>query len=244
MKRRMINTIILCAAVAVSTAQTPVLEQDVAADTLVPTNGPNYKNYTHWHINYGFIVGESEGSGAAIMQGNSYDFQLGIRYKRKICELYALGFQVNYDLQSFRIAQDVGKTFITAVLYDKQKFVYNNLEAEIYQRFSFGKRGNYMGKFIDMGGYGAWGFSTYHFTLERDVTGNGNAQITETTYKKLPYVNAVNYGLSARIGINKIAIYGKYRFSDLFRTTNINGTPILYPELPRIVVGIEIGIVG
>ncbi len=227
-----------------SFAQSVIMDEDVFQDTLTPKNGPNYKNYFHWHFNYGLILGESEGSEADIMPGNSYNYQFGIRYKRKLAEFYALGFELNFDHSSFRIAQNPGKTFITSILYDKQKINSNKIELQIYQRFNFGKRGNYMGKYLDLAGYGSWAFNVTHYTMERNVTANGYPQITETTYRGLTYVNPFIYGVAARLGFNKLAVYGKYRFSDMFRSFLLDGDTTTYPELPRFIVGIEIGIIG
>lgn len=210
-------------------AQTILLEEDVAGDTIPEKIGPNLKHYTHTYINYGFILGNSA---LEMATGKSYEFSSGIRYKYKLSEAYAIGLNFSYNNQTYRL---VPINIVTN--YDKEKISLNNLELELYNRINFGKRGNIIGKYIDIGAFTSYAISTKHYY--RTTSSNfpdSPSKYRETIYKNLTYVNAFNYGVSARLGWEWIAIYGKYRLS--------NSSTEDFPELPKYTVGIELSIIN
>jgi hypothetical protein len=98
-------------------------------------------------------------------------------------------------------------------------------------RFNYGRRGNIIGKFIDLCAYGDWTFSASNNT--KDKRQNGNHVKTRITH--LNYYNSTNYGVLARIGFNRYVFYGSYRLSNMFKSS------ANFPELPRITVGLQIG---
>lgn len=223
-------------------AQTILLEQDVNADTLSPTAGPNMKNYTHSYFRYGFVLGKSDSAGTEIKPGYSNEFTFGVRYKRRVSNFYSLGFDVFYNNINYHLKQDSSKIFPNPVLHKKEKLAYNNFGAEIYNRINFGKRGNIIGNFIDLGGYGEWGFTIKHFYRDELAVAQTGASVRDVTNKRLLYTNNLNYGAAARFGIGRYVIYGKYRLSDIFKEDYLAQTGLNYAELPRIIVGIEIGL--
>ncbi len=225
-----------------STAQTILLQEDVIADTMPILTGPNMKNYTHTYSGYGFLLGNSEGKGAEIKPGISNEFIFGVRYKRRICNFYSLGFNVYYSSLNFQFKQDSSKIFPNPVLHDKEKLAYNNAGIELYNRINFGKRGNIIGNFFDFGGYGEWGFNIRHYYRDNFSVAIAGASAVEVKNRGLLYTNKVNYGAAVRVGINRYVIYGKYRFSDLFNKGYLEKTGLTYPELPRLILGLEIGL--
>ena len=52
----------------------------------------------------------------------------------------------------------------------------------------------------------------------------------------LKYYEPFNYGVLARFGINRYVIYANYRLSDLFKSS------YNYAELPRLTLGVQIGL--
>lgn len=223
-------------------AQTVLLEQDVNADTVPPSSGPNMKNYTHSYFRYGFVAGQPDSAGADIKPGYSNEFAFGVRYKRRITNFYSLGFDVFYNNINYHLKQDSSKIFPNPVLHKKEKLAYNNFGIELYNRINFGKRGNIIGNFVDIGGYGEWGFSIKHFYRDELAVAQTGASMIEVTNKRLLYTNNLNYGAVVRIGINRYAFYGKYRVSDIIKSGYLSQTGLNYPEFPRIIVGIEIGL--
>ena len=218
--------------------QDVLLEEDVKADTIKKTVGPNLKHFTHLYLDLGFIAGKSETEGADINYGKSYTFSVGYRYKRKISNFYAIGFDINYYLMSYNLKQENSKILPNDSLHNKEKLIFNNLGLELYNRFNFGKRGNYIGTFIDIGAYGNWAYKVKHYTKdELDNADINNAKINEVTNTGLVYPEELNYGVKARIGINRFVLSATYRLSDLFKEKYS-----YYPELPRLSVGLQIGL--
>jgi hypothetical protein len=239
MKKRTTFLSLMMLISAAASSQHVLLEQDVNADTIQETSGPNLKKYTHLYASYGLVLGETEGDSAEIKIGNSSQFAMGVRYKRRLSNFYAIGFDLSYNITTFHMEQDSAKLLPDTLLHDKEKLASNNVTLQLYNRFNFGKRGNHIGNYLDIGGYGEWAFSITHSTKDTDDRAKVlGAKTTKTTNKGLKYTAPFNYGLVARIGIGKLAFFGKYRFSDMFVSKYD------YPELPRLVIGLEIGIIS
>ena len=233
--------LILTLAISFTNAQDVVLEQDVLGDTIPSEKGQNLKHFSHFYIGGFFPASETEGNGANINYGKSYGIEFGYRYKRKLLSFYSVGYDVNYNLISYNIVQEAGKVFPNTNLHHKELLLINNLEANLYNRISFGKRGNFIKYFIDFGAYGDFAFSNYHLTIDKfDIPNEDNAKRTETKNSKLTYLNIYSYGAKVRIGYNRYILTANYRLSDMFKS-DFEGTFVYYPELPRLTVGLQIG---
>ena len=226
-------------------SQNVVLEQDVNKDTVQQTNGPNLKHFSQFYVGYGLVAGETDGSGADIKYGASDQWMVGYRYKRKISNFYALGYELNYNAYTFVLDDSKDKLFPTSVSYDKEKLVLHNLGLVLYNRFNFGRRGNHLGKYLDLGAYGDWSFdSKYIAKYELDSANAFGAKKIKMISKDLQYLNKIHYGVLARFGINRFMVFGSYRLSDIFKDEyqQSNENILGYPELPRMVFGLQIGI--
>jgi len=220
-----------------SNAQTVLLEENVEKDTITPKWGQNYKNYQHFYIDYGFLVDQPEKKGADIKYGNTHTFSIGYRYKRRLCNFYAIGFDLSYYRFTYNLKQDSNKILPNTLQHNKEKLIFNNLSLELYNRFNIGRRGNLIGKFIDIGVYGNWAYGIKHFYRDElsNANPNNHANIVEVTNKNLDYMENINYGLRARVGINRYTISANYRLSNFFKEK------YNYPELPRLSIGLQIG---
>ena len=212
-------------------AQTELMHQDVKENGL-GKSGPNLKNFSHFYAGFGFVAGASDSIGSNIIAGKSTNFVLGYRYKLRICNFYAIGFDAAYNSYSYTLKQESAKITPDTILHDKEKLSLGNLGLSGYMRFNYGKRGNRVGNFIDLGGYGDWRIFGTNFT--RDKMENDN--IVRTTISHLNYFNDINYGALVRVGFNRYVFFGTYRFSDIFVPSK------KYPEFPRLTVGLQIGI--
>jgi len=213
-------------------SQTVLFERKVT-DTTLGTHGENLRNYSHFYIGFGFIAGQPDSAGSNILMGKSSNFVFGYRYKLKICKFYAIGYDLAFNTYAFGLKQEKEKSLPDTILHGKESFSYSTLGLSPYMRFNYGRRGNRIGNFIDLGAYGDWKFSARTFT--RDKLDNGN--IVKVTTRKLKYLNPFNYGALARIGFGRYVIYGYYRLSDIFKTSDT----YKFSELPRITVGVQIG---
>jgi len=224
-----------------SCGQTVLLEQDVNADTIPKMVGPNLKHFSHFYFGYGFVLG-ADADGSKIKYGSSSDFVYGYRYKRKLSEFYAVGFDLFYHSTAFHLKQDSTKALPNNILHDdkgeKEKLTFHNFSLGLYNRFNFGKRGNYIGNFLDLGARVDWPFSVVHFTKDiYDIANINNGGVVKTKTTRLVYTEPIYYNAFARLGFNKFVITASYRLSDLFKKEYD-----LYPELPVLIMGVEIGL--
>lgn len=230
-------------------AQKVLLYQDVTSSTEKQTFGPNLKYFGHFYGGFGLVASSSE-KGSEVEYPASHEFLLGYRYKYKIAKFYALGWDLSLQSQTFKLKQHEGKTLPNPILHNEEKYRFTSLSLGIYNRFNFGRRGNHIGNFLDLGVYGSWvPFKTHLykddqlFGLIGPLDGVKEVKVRETGLK---YVADTNYGVQARLGFNRYVLYGTYRLSDLFEAGygvgNGNGGIKTYAELPRLTVGFQIGV--
>lgn len=221
-----------------TTAQNPVIDESVPQKIEDPKKGPNQKSFLHGFMGYGLILGGGEGSGGTINYGRSGGWHFGLRKKRKLSNFYSIGYELFYAVNTFSLKQDSTKTFPNSSLHTKEHLRTNELGFSLYNRFNFGKRGNRIGNFLDIGAFGTWVAGASHTFLNKYAIANSaNASNTTVTNRGLIYISDFNYGAQARLGFNRIVFFGNYRLSQLF-----NGKIASYTELPRLITGIQIGL--
>jgi hypothetical protein len=218
--------------------QTVLLEKNVKDNAYSLKKGPNMKYFSHLYLGYKFFASQPDEKGAEIVYGPSTSMNIGYRHKFKIFEFYSIGFNTEYSLKKYIIKQAENKILPNSVLHDKEKMRFNNAGFEFYNRFNVGKRGNIIGKYLDIGLYGNWIFATNHYTRDKTYDENNMSELTVVRYSRLKYTNNFSYGLSGRIGINNISLSANYRLSDLFRKD------YQLPELPRFSIGLELALYG
>lgn len=212
-------------------SQDILLHQNVKADSIRPTYGPNLRNYFHGYIGLGFPLYTNEEVNYT-KAGVSSGFDLGLRYKRKLTNYLALGLEMGINTTSFRLKQSDPKAIPDTVINDSEKFQISTLMSSGYIRINVGRRGNYIGNYLDLGAYGGWNFQKKHKTTNENTEGE-KVRLTTT---KLKYIESFSYGLLARIGTNRYALTAKYRLSDIFKPSSA------IPELPKLIVGVELGL--
>jgi hypothetical protein len=224
-------TIILLAFSLGVFAQEILLQQNVKADTIQPSRGPNLKNFTYGYIGLGFpfYTNEAVNYTRPVL---SATFDIGIRYKRKFTNYLALGLDLGLISTGYKIKQKEPKTFPGTIVNDKEKFQISSLASSVFFRFNIGRRGNYIGNYLDMGAYGGWNFQKKYKTINT----NEDGEKVRESITRLKYVEAFSYGLLARVGIGRYALSAGYRLSDIFKSS------YAVPELPRLIVGIEVGL--
>ncbi len=224
-------------------SQTVLMHEDVSKlDIQKPKYGQNMANFDHWYVDFGFAAQQSEGKGADIRYGFSHSFSVGNRYKRKIAKFLALGVDVSYLYMVYDIKQNTEKLIPDNIEHKTEKFRLNTLYGDVFFRFNFGRRGNIVGKFLDLGVYGDWGFSNKHLTIDKVDFGNlpNGYKEVKMVHRNLSYFNDLNYGLVSRIGFNRYVVFATYRVSDFFSKEFKN--TIADVELPRLTVGFQIGL--
>jgi len=221
-------TLLLAFFVQGAKAQEYVVSEDVAIDSIIEKRGPNRKHYRHSYMNFGSCIDAGE-NGAQVKQPRIDHFTFGVRYKRRLAEHFALGYDINYTINDYALKQQIGKKIPSDLLNKRERMIFNIFEGALFARINIGRRGNQLGKFIDLGGYGSVTVAHTHFTLNTLDDGSN----VRTRTNGLKYFQRFNYGVNARLGMNKLAIFGQYRMSDMFYS-NWD-----FAELPRILAGIE-----
>ena len=211
-------------------SQTPVLSEEVDLNKEVPKYGQNRKNYGHFYASLGTAIGKSEGTLLEVNSWKSSYFDLGYRYKLRLFEYNAVGFQLYYNYYSYRLEYETG-IGSPIIVHDKDKIRTSNFGLGIYDRINFGKRGDHLGKYLDLGAYGEIALSRIHYYKQKQ----SNGEVLKAELSKLNALEKLNYGVFANFGFNKFVIFGKYRLSDMI--TDIDK----YDEMPRLVVGLQVG---
>lgn len=228
--KRIITLILLLISLG-AFSQDILLQQNVKADTVRPTRGPNLRNYVHGYVGLGFPVYTNEDVNYT-KPGASSTFDFGIRYKRKITGFLAVGLDLGVFATAYKLKQDQPKTVPDTILNDKEKFQINSTVSSAYVRINVGRRGNYIGNFLDLGAYGGWNMVKKHKTINKNEAGEKVKVLTS----KLKYVENFSYGILARVGSSRYALTARYRLSDIFASS------YAMPELPRLTVGVEVGL--
>lgn len=218
-------------------AQEVLLSEDVSADTVVSRWGPNRLHYSHFYLNYGFCADDAE-NGAQTRFWQTRHWDIGWRYKLRVANFYAIGTDLSIGSQRFGLKQNSHKTLPDTVLHDVERLTLTPLRLGFYKRFNYGKRGNYIGNFVDVGIHGQWHIALRHFTQNETKTDDKEAQagMVKVTKSRLNYYEDFGWGLHARIGFNRWVFSANYRMSQMFISR------FELPELPRLSVGLQIGI--
>lgn len=227
---------LLLASTAPVHAQRVVMRVDPPADSARARYGPNRAVYRHLYLGYLAVAGQAAGPGAALRYGKSGEFWVGLRHKYRLTSALATGFDVRYARLTYHLSQNSQKLLPTPAQHHKESLVVSQFQLEPYLRLSLGRRGNVIGRYLDLSGWGGWAVGTSHHYEDRPGTGGGKR--TVVVERNLSYVRRWSYGLGSRLGSGRYAATARYRLSDTF-TTSANPA---YPELPRWLLGLEIGL--
>lgn len=207
-----------------------ILIDEMVEDTILDNQGPNRQNFSHNYLSFSFPITNTENNLMKIVPIASYQFEFGMKYKRKLNSYLAFGGDFFYNRTRYKIEQDSSKVFPDTLQFDKQKLALNNLGADVFLRLNLGKRGNIVGKYLDLGFYGEWIYKGKFLSKNKQ-----DKLINTEEYINPSYLNRLNYGAKIEIGFNQFAFVGKYRMSDLFTQTN-------QPLMPKFMLGLQIGV--
>lgn len=237
MKKIILLSFIITGLIFSTFAQQVLLEEKPENLYKVSKKGKNRTHYTHFYFGFGSYVDQPETDALKIVPVLSNQTSLGLRYKLKFCNFYAWGLDMNWSFNRQYIKQNSTNFFPDSLSHKKEIFSYHTLGLEYYNRFNFGKRGNMIGKYLDLGVWGNWMFSPKHTfwdTYDDPLLG---AQKSKIILSSLNYTTDLHWGIGARIGFNRWVVFGKYRMSELlnskYQSQNI--------EPSKLVVGVEIG---
>ncbi len=217
-------------------SQTVLMAQKLDEDTGRDPFGPNQRHYVHAYASVGLLFGPPDAQGGKIKVPHSLYSSLGTRYKFKIGEVYSLGLDLGLDRYSYELKQVPSKRVPDNIRHKKEEMVLNCATAAFWHRFNFGRRGNHIGSFFDLGAFGEYAFGRKHIYV--DEVGVPEAKDQQVKTRGLTYVRPWQYGALMRAGYNRFVLFGKYRLSDIFKESEPGK---FMPELPRFLVGLQFG---
>jgi len=168
----------------------------------------------------------------------SFEYFYGVKYKLKIFNWFSNGIAVNYNIQSINFKEQLTTGYPANM---KDKITLHNFGAEYFWRFSFGKNGNSIGTYVDLGVWGKYMVGNKYSLKFADSNPLYSSRAQKEVYKGIDLFNPYSYGASLRIGSKQFAFVANYTISDVFSQTTIQ-TKNIY-DLPKLSVGIEIAVV-
>lgn len=222
--------------------QTVLLHEKMSDyDFSLPKRGPNYLHYSHLYIGFGFFLPEGGDFEIETVPGSTTLLEFGWRYKLRVTNWLAFGTGIIYTNDIFDIRQNELKVVPTNILHKKEKIRLNNAGLELYLRLNFGKRGNVIGRFLDIGAYGNWTFKAKHMYQDKlDNTPPYMASKQRVILTRLDYIEPYNYGLKARLGFNRYVLTAAYRMNDLLTDAYRESVGDYY--FPKLSVGVQMGL--
>lgn len=206
------------------------------------TFGPNTPYYQHGFISLGWSIPSDESDSLRSKLGGIF-LEYGSRGKLKISENFALGWEASYQFSSINIVQDSTKNLLSlGNEYEKQQLKKHALNLGTHLRFNVGRRGNKLGKYLDLGGYVNYSIGS-RLTIETEEDRSANnfgSSRQRLVLKRLNFTNPLEYGLNARLGLNGFIIWGRYRLSDSFQRREEVNNGIQLPNLTPITTGIQL----
>jgi hypothetical protein len=205
--------------------------------------GPNTRNWWSSYLQFGFLVPIANQDSLGVKENfSNMMFETGWRYKFKMNEFLSTGLDFGYNYQEFNIRQSANKNLLSLnIQNDKQLIRMHAITAGGYIRINFGKRGNIVGKYLDIAGNIQYSFRD-EMLIRNEVEPSVGipSETVKNVFIHLPFVRDVHYFGTARFGWNFVSIFAKYRLSEFFSpVTYLNGDRTL-PNLPSLQVGIEI----
>ena len=225
---------LLLGSIATARGQQVLVQANVADDTVKTTFGPNRRYFGHVYLGYGLVAGRA-GTGAAVRYGGaSAELRGGGRFKTRFSQVVAVNLDLGYAYLRYELEQNGQKLVPSPALHRREGLGLHQIYSEISLRLNVGRRGNAVGRYVDLLAGGSWVAGTRHNTEDAPAPGIGRV---ETTEYGLPYLRRWSGNVGTRLGIDRYALVARHRLSPAFGPAYA-----AWPELPRWVVGLEIGL--
>jgi hypothetical protein len=235
--KQIILTLFVLAIASNASAQQPILSMNVEEmenNVYDSDFGPNRRRYNHPYVGFGVTYDIYEpGFADNVAMGlpnRSFMFSSGYTSKLKLSRIFALGFDYSLNAKNISVTQIGQISQINDVnTFNREKFSFFNLGTAPWLRINFDrKRGDILGKYIDLGGYANWHFAHRHRLKHKSGHWTGRSNKIQTNYKP-DYVNNYEYGVVFKIGLGNFIFYNQIRLS---KQLNLNGI-----DLPRFTSG-------
>lgn len=219
------------------------IKENSTNDDKTSTYGVNAIHYVYPYLQWGFMLPLE--STSQIILGKTQNFTIGVGYKGNVSKWYALGGSIAYTYNSYRIKENPNIRYFHSIPEIKEKVKVNMLSMDIYQRFRlFPGELLGFGCYIDMGVYGGWNFANYHISVLKADQKNELVIRRKSKIKGDSFIPPLQWGVNVRFGYGLLAVYGRYRISDLFIAHDLdpyNDMLNVY-DFPALEVGLQLTI--
>lgn len=224
------TTIVFC--------QEPVVERNVADDR-DSVEEDNSKSQLRWGYN---LTIDAPDSLNTIWSSTSINYS-GMKLFRP-AKFYSFGINYGIQFDNFKLEQDSSNLLsLNQINNEGQQLHLYTGRIGLTNRFHLGKHGIKEGAFIEVGAVGAIRI-TSRMNIENEIdpknAGNAGAEEVDITFKRLQYIELLQYYATAAIGRNGMALYGEYRFSNLFKKYEAINNDRKIPEIAPLNIGIRI----
>ena len=227
--KKLLIIIIVIASGFVAKSQDVLLNQYVYSDSIRGNWGQNKSHWMHFYGAFGFITPIDQSTWSPIYFGKASNWELGLRYKKRITNWLAIGGNISYDFFNYRMEQSIEKTFPDEQFYDKQKVLIHNFSMQPFIRINYGRRGNKIGNYVD------FGFFYNAIMSSREKLLGTPAGLDKVIIKNPDYMPGDYYGFFTNIGFGRWVIYAKYQYSGIIKGDT------RYADLPPVTIGLQLG---
>jgi len=216
------------------TAQELIFEKRPDSMPNHPNFGPNRRHFYHAFISSSIFLPAS--GTLKINTGQPFTGQIavGFRYKLKIDKPFAIVSECGINRNFFRIDQFPGKNFPDTIMHFSQSIQTAGLFGGVFLRIRLGQRGDYLGKYIDLGLTAQ--VSIMNHLVTKDVFNSADPKpylIKKTTLSGWKNNNPFAYKASVRLGFDRFSLIASYRLSRLLDIPSGK-------DLPDLEIGFEI----
>jgi hypothetical protein len=189
-------------------SQRVLLEKLVEDSIVVPEHGPNSKRFGHLYYSFGHF-NPTHTSIIEMKNWGSWFHEIGWRQKYQINRHYSLGMAPSLSFSNYALKPGWDWLVPFDGEYGKENIKVHTVNAELYNRMNFGKRGNYMGIFMDLGFTVSFNYynKKVRTTLLPDGAEGKKKKETMTYYENVAPCSA---SLMARAGVGRFVVWGSY----------------------------------
>ena len=221
-------------------AQKVVFSTTVAHDTT-----DNVKPPTHTlrlFVEGSAMISTTPSESQMAKQVSGMNFNIGLTYNHRYIPQAAYGFELAMKTRKYNMLKDSSKIFPDSILHEKEYLLVSGFEVVAYHRFYFflKRHKNAQGPVFDIGVFGHWNGSSYHYTKDKNAESSMYGYTTAMQYHP-KYIHAFDAGGMVRFGINHYLIFAQYRLTDLLEPS-YRKAPYNFTSLSRLEVGIRLGL--
>jgi hypothetical protein len=236
--KQIILTLVLVASFGILRAQEVLLSEVVEDSVKEQSFGANQQHYIHTYYGFGTAPMLDNGATAKQLSG-TFRFEVGVRYKYKVSNHFAVGSDLYFATAAMYMDTDQP----ASLAFKSEYYSINSWGLSLYTRFNFGKRGNTLGTYLDLIGFGELNPGRYYsYTMETDASDNliGHSSEKQVMYSKLDFLSKSTAGAGVRVGHKGISLVALYRLTDLL---DVQAAPVGLGqgEFPPLTLMLEIG---